>query len=106
MGENEVERPWNTIQIELLDEEARVPDLTPPAAAHEAPELVLQRASPPRRHLLQRPEPVQIVVGCHKLLHPRPAQGPDQLLLEIGVAHIETETLEVSAREIDAEPRP
>jgi hypothetical protein len=103
MGEDAVERPRNMIEIERLDKEAGVPDLAPSAAAQEPMKLLLDGAVPPRLHLLERPKPVEIVVGPKDLLDPRRTERAYQLLLQIGDAHEEAEPLHVRTREPGAE---
>lgn len=56
MSKHQVKRPGHLGEIERLDEQARVSDLPPAAAAHPAPELLLPGPSSPRRLLLERAE--------------------------------------------------
>jgi len=103
VGEDAVERPGDAVEIERIDEQARVPDLAPSTAAHETPELLFYGAAAPCRHLLEGPKPVEIVIGPKDLLDPRRAERAYQLLLQIGDAHEEAEPLHVRARELGAE---
>lgn len=103
MGEDAVERPGNVVEVERVDEEAGVPDLPPAAAAHEPAKLLLGGAIAPRRHLLKRPKPVEIVVSPKDLLDPRRTERAYQLLLQIGDADEEAEPLHVRARELGAQ---
>ena len=103
MGEDAVEWSRDMVEVERLDEEAGVPDLAPSAAAQEPVKLLLGGAIAPRRHLLERPKPVEIVVGPKDLLDPRRTERAYQLLFQIGDAHEEAEPLHVRARELGAE---
>jgi hypothetical protein len=103
MGEDAVEWSRDMVEVERLDEEAGVPDLAPSAAAQEPMKLLLDGAVPPRRHLLERPKPVEIVVRPKDLLDPRRTERAYQLLLQIGDAHKEAEPLHVRTREPGAE---
>jgi hypothetical protein len=103
MGEDAVERRGNMVEVERLDEEPGIQDLAPSAAAQEPVELLFAGAIAPRRHLLQRPKTVQIVVGPKDLLDPRRTERADQLLLQVGDAHEEAEPLHVRTREPGAE---
>ena len=104
MGEYPVERAGHTGEVERLGQETGVPDLAASAAAQEPVELLLDGAVPPRGHLLERPKPVQIVVGSKDLLDPWRTERADQLLLQIGDAHEEAEPLEVRSRKPGTEP--
>ena len=51
-----VKRPRHLGELKRLDEQARVSDLPPAAAAHEAPKLLLVGPSLPRSLLLEGAE--------------------------------------------------
>ena len=102
MEEDPVERPRDALEIERVHEQAGVADLAPCAAAHEPPQLLLGGANAPRRHLLECPEPVEIVVGPKDFLDPRRTKRAYQLLLQVGLAYEEAEPLHVRARELVA----
>ena len=104
MGEDAVERPGNTLGFERLDEQSRVPDLPPSAAAHEAAKLIFLRPPSPGRHLLKRAEAVQVVVGAKDLHDPRGSERTDELLLQIGIADVEAEPFHLGTREVAPEP--
>jgi hypothetical protein len=91
------------VEVERFDEEAGVPDLSSTSAAQEPVKLILDGTVTPRRHLLQRPKPVEIIVGPKNLLDARRTERAYQLLLQIGNAHEEAEPLHVRAREPGAE---
>lgn len=103
MGEHLVERARHVGEIERLDEEARVADLAPGAAAQEAPQLLLDGSPLPRGLLLEGAERSQVALRVDDLLHGGGAESADQLLLEIGVAHVEAQPLHLVARELGAE---
>jgi hypothetical protein len=105
MREDSVERSRHAVEIERIDEEAGVPDLAAPAAAHEPPKLLLDRTAAPFRHLLERSKPMEIVVGAENLFDARGADRTDQLLLEIRLAHVEPELLHIRTGEVRAEAR-
>jgi hypothetical protein len=65
IGVVDVERPGDALKIERIDEEAGIADLATSAAAHEPPELLLGGPTAPLRHLLQRPESMEITVGLN-----------------------------------------
>jgi hypothetical protein len=103
MGEDAIERSRNMVEIERLHEQAGVANLAASAAAHEPPKLLLGGAVAPRRHLLERSKPAEVVVGVEDLFDARRAERTDQLLLEIRDADVEPEVLHVRTRELGAE---
>lgn len=104
MGEDAVERSGNTLGFERLDEQSRVPDLPPSAAAHEAPKLIFFGPPSPGRHLLKRAEAVQVVVGPKDLHDSRGSERTDELLLQVGIADVEAELFHLGTREVAPEP--
>lgn len=89
-----LERTRDSVEVERLDHERRVPGL-PGAAPEEAPKLGLDRLSPPLRLLLEGTEGRQLpALGQHGLDTGR-AECSDQLAFEIGIAGVEAEVLEV-----------
>src|SRR5215216_5119433 len=103
MGKDAVEWPGHAVEVERLDQEPGVPGLAPSAAAHEPPKLLLGAAVAPRRHLLECPETMEIVVRREDLLDAWRPERANQLLLQIGDADVEAEPLHVRARELRAE---
>jgi ubiquinone/menaquinone biosynthesis C-methylase UbiE len=101
-----VERPGHLGGLERLDEIARVANLPPAAAAHEAPELLGVRPSLPSRLLLEGAEGPELSLGVDDPLHGGGAQGPDQLVFQVGDADVEAEPLHLGAIEVGAESRP
>src|SRR5262245_27076814 len=105
MGDDLVQRPGDAVEIEGLDQQARVADLAAAAASHEPPQLLPGGAVAPRRHLLEHPEPAEVAVGGEDVLDTCHAEGPDQLVLEVLDADEEPELLQVDAGEAGAETR-
>src|SRR5205085_6517627 len=99
VGQHAVERARNAIEVQRLDEQPRVTQLSPVGTAEEAPQLPLDVAAPPGRLLLEGSEWTEIPVGVEHLFHACGAECSDQLVLEIGDADVETESLHVRPRE-------
>ena len=106
MGEHPVERPWDPGEIERVDEEARVADLPPAAAAHEAPKLLLGRSPLPRGLLLEGAEGAKLALSVDDLLHGGSAESADQLVLQIRDAHVEAKSFQLVAGQVRAESGP
>jgi hypothetical protein len=88
------------VEVERFDEDAGVPDLSSTSAAQEPVKLILDGAAAPRRHLLERPKPMEIVVRPKDLLDPRRTERAYQLLFQIADAYEEAEPLHVLACEL------
>src|SRR5438477_6539829 len=106
MSKHQVERPRHLGQIERLDEQTRIPDLATAAAAHEAPELLLGGPSLPRRLLLKGAEGSKVSLSFDDLFDGVGAESADQLVLQVGVAHVEAELFHVGPGEAGAETGP
>jgi MFS transporter, DHA2 family, multidrug resistance protein len=104
VGEHALQRPGHPREIDGLDEKARVPDLSPAAAAHEAPKLLCRGPFSPRGLFLERAERPKIALCLDDPDDLLGAECANQLVLEIGDAHVEAERLHVRAREAGAEP--
>jgi len=104
--EDQVERPRHLGEIERIDEETRVADLPPPAAAHEAPKLLFGGPSLPRGLLLEGAEGSQLALSADDLFDGGGAESADQLVLQVCVAGVETQLLHLDAREAGAEAGP
>ena len=78
-------------------------NLAAPVGAEEPSELFLRRPYSPLRLALKRAEGLQFVLGLDDPLHDRDAQRSDQLVFEVGDAHVKTETFQVRAHEVGAE---
>jgi hypothetical protein len=100
MSEDLVKWPRDALEIERIDEEAGVPDLAPSAATHESPKLLVGAATTPRRHLLKRPKAMEVTVGLENFFDSLRTERPDQLILQILVAHVEAELLQLGTREV------
>jgi hypothetical protein len=98
-----VEGPRYLREVKRLDEQARVADLPPSAAAHEAPELFLDAPSLPCSLLLEGPESSKITLSVDDRFHLRAAECPDQLLLQVRNTNVEAESFKVDATEGGAE---
>jgi hypothetical protein len=90
-------------EIKRVDEQTRVAELPAAAASHEAAKLLLSRSSLPRRLLLERAEGSKVSLSVHNLLDGGGAESADQLVLQVGDAHVETERFHVGASEVGAE---
>jgi hypothetical protein len=103
MSEHLLERPRHLAEIKCLDEEAGVSDLPPAAAAHEAPELLVNRSSLPGRLLLEGAEGPEVSLSGDDLFHGGGAESADQLVLQVCDAHVEAESFQIGPREVGAE---
>ena len=74
--------------------------------SQEAPQLLFDGASVPRRLLLEGAERSQFTLSVHHLFDGDGTEGTDQLVLEVCAAHIETESLHVFAGEVGTEACP
>ena len=70
----------------------------PRAAPEEPPELRLDRTTPPLRLLLKRAKGRELPAPLEHILDTRGPERADQLALEVGVADVEAERLELVAR--------
>jgi hypothetical protein len=100
--EHAVQRAGHAREVEGFDEEARVADLSPAAAAHETSQLLVLRPSTPFRLLLKRAERAEVAMRAHDLLDGLSAKRANQLVLEIRFADVEAEFLHCAARQLDA----
>src|SRR5207245_1525210 len=103
---HQVERPRHLAEIERLDEQPRVSDLPPAAAAHEAPKLLLGGPSLPRSLLLQGAERSELALTVDDLFHGGGAESADQLVLQVCDAHVEAQLFHPVACEVGAEAGP
>jgi len=100
---NTVQRPRHVAEIERLDEQSRVVDLPAAAGAHEAPKLGFGGQPSPGRLVLQSAKRSQVSLSADNPFDGGGSEGADQLILEICVAHVETEAFRVGAAEMSAE---
>jgi hypothetical protein len=101
-----IERSRHVVQVERLDEQTRVPDLPPSAAAHEAAKLRFDGASLPRRLLLKGAEGCKVSLCVNDLFHGGGTKGADQLVLQVCDTDVETESFQIGAREVRTEAGP
>jgi hypothetical protein len=106
MSKYQVKRPRHSGELERIDEQTRVSDLSPAAAAHEAPKLILSGPSLPRSLLLERAEGPELTLSLDDLFHGGGTESADQLVLQVCDAHVETQPLHVGASEVGAEAGP
>src|SRR5215204_3407061 len=92
--------------MQRLDEQARVSDLPASATTHEAPKLLLSGPSLPRRLPLEGAERSKLTLGVEDLFHTGGTERPDQLILQVCDAHVETERFHIGASEVGAEAGP
>jgi hypothetical protein len=101
-----VERPGHLGEVQRVDEQTRVSDLPPAAAAHEASKLLLVGPSLPRRLLLESAEGGKVPLSLDDLFHGGSAERADQLVFQVRDAHVETESFHVGPGEVGAEAGP
>jgi len=106
VSKDQVERPRHSGEVERIDEQACVPDLSAAAAAHEASKLLLVGPASPRRLLLEGAEGFKVSLSADDLFDGGGTEGADQLVLQVGEAHVETESFHVGASEVGAEAGP
>src|SRR5437773_6007983 len=105
-GEHAVEGRRYPIEVQRLDEEARIAGLAPAAAAHEAAQLILDRSSSPLDLFLERSKRRQVSVRLDHFQYAVGSESSDQLGLQVRVAHVETQGFHRCAVEVRAEARP
>jgi hypothetical protein len=103
MGEHLVKRPRHLGELKRLDEQTRVSDLPPPAAAHEAPKLLLLSPALPGSLLLEGAEGPKLTLGVNDPFHGGGTESADQLFLQVCVARVETQVFHIDARKVGAE---
>jgi hypothetical protein len=101
-----VKRPRHVGKLKRLDEQTRVSDLPPPAAAHEAPKLLLVSPALPRRLLLEGAEGPKLALSVNDLFDGGGTESADQLVLQVCVARVETQPFHIDARKVGAEAGP
>ena len=101
-----VERPRYFRQVERVDEQTRVVDLPAAPAAHETPKLLLRLPTSPRRLLLERAERAKLSLTVNELFDGLGTESADELILQIGHAHVETESFQIGASEVGAQAGP
>jgi hypothetical protein len=104
--EHAVERPGHSGEIKRADEQARVETLSAGSGPQETAKLVLGAPSLLRRLLLKNAERSELTLSIDDLFHRGGAEGADQLVLQIGDAHVETERFHLGAGQVGAEAGP
>src|SRR4051794_39802811 len=104
--EHAVERARHPIEVERVDEQARVADLAAAAAAHEPPQLLGVGPPAPRRLPLERADGAELALCVDHRLDRRDADGADQLVLQVGVADVKAEALHLDPCEAVAQAGP
>jgi hypothetical protein len=106
MSKYPIERPGHAGELQRIDQQARVSDLSAAVGADEAPQLLLAAASLPRRLLLEGAERSKLPLGLDDLFHRRETKAADQLVLQVGDADVEAECFHGDATEVSAEAGP
>ena len=106
MSQDTIERPRHAGEVQRVDEQLRVADLPATVGADEAPKLCLAAASSPRRLLLEGAERSKLALGLDDLFHTGGTQAADQLVLQVGDAHVEPEGFQLGAAQVGAEAGP
>jgi hypothetical protein len=86
------------VQVHRPGEQARVPELTPGAAAQEPPQLRRGELTAPLRLPLQAAERAEIALRINERLDPGSAGRADQLVLQILDADVKAQALHVRPR--------
>jgi hypothetical protein len=106
MRKDTIERPRHAGELQRVDQQPRVADLAAAVGANEAPKLRLAAASLPGRLLLEGAERSKLALSVDDLFHTGGAKAADQLVLQIGDAHIEPECFHVGPTEVGTEAGP
>jgi hypothetical protein len=99
-----VQRAGNAIGIECIDEQPSIADLPPRTAAHEAPQLRLDRPLAPLRLMLQRAKWLLIALLGDDRNHGGGAESPDEFVLQVEIAAEESPRFQIAAPGYLAEP--
>jgi hypothetical protein len=103
MRKQAVQRPWYSGEVQVIDKRLCVLALPAADGAHEAPQLLLDVPLLLGWLFLEDTECPQVALGVDDLLHGGGTERADQLLFQVGDAHVETERLHVGASEVAAE---
>ena len=90
-------------EVQRIDEQARVANLPTGAGAHEAPKLLPTRPPPLRWLPLKRTKRTELTLGVDDLFYGSDTKGTDQLVLQIGDAHIEAQPFHLGTSQLRAE---
>ena len=103
MCKDKVQGPRHLSEIQRVDQQGGGLDLPAALGAKEAPQLVLNGSSAPRRLPLERAEGYEVALGVEDLFHRNRTEGADQLVLQVCDAHIETQAFHIRAGEVGPE---
>jgi hypothetical protein len=106
MSQYTIERPRHAGEIQRVDEQPRVAALAAAVGADEAPKLLLAAPCSPRRLPLERAERSKLTLGLDNSFHTGGTKAADQLVLQVGDAHVEPEGLHLGATEVGTEAGP
>jgi hypothetical protein len=106
MSKQTIERPRHAGELQRVDQQPRVADLAAAVGADEAPKLRLAAASLPGRLPLEGVERAKLTLSLDDLFHTGGTKAADQLVLQVGNAHIEPECLHLGATEVGAKAGP
>lgn len=87
-------------KIERVDEEASIADLPTSTAAHEASKLGFDPLPSPRRLLLESTEGGEVALGVQDFLDGGSTKSPDQLILQVHDAQVESQAFQIDSREL------
>jgi hypothetical protein len=102
MRKHKIERPGHLREIQGVDQQGRVLDLSAAARPHEAPKLLNIGPCLLRGLLLERSEGSKLTLRVDDLFHRGDSESPDQLVLQVCDAHVEPECLHVGPSEVGA----
>jgi hypothetical protein len=106
LGKDTIERPGHAGELQRVDQQPGVADLAAAVGADEAPKLRLAAPSLPGRLPLERAERSKLALSVDDLFHTGGAKAADQLVLQVGDAHIEPEGFHVGPTEVGTEAGP
>lgn len=106
VSEDAVQRARHPVELKSPNEQRGVPCLPTAPGAHETPELVLDRSPPLRGLPLEDSERGEFPLRLYHDLYGLRPEGTDQLVLQVGIAHVEAEGLHVCAGDVRTETGP
>jgi hypothetical protein len=106
VSQHAVEGPRHSFKIQRPDELGSRLDLPAALGAEEAPELFLVAPSSPGGLVLEGAERVEFTLCLEHLFHGGGAERADQLILQVCLADVETESFHAGPSEVGAEAGP
>jgi hypothetical protein len=106
MSKQTIYRLRHARELQRVDQQPRVPELAAAVGAEEAPKLLLAGPSSPGRLPLERAKRSKLTLRLDDLFHTGGTKAADQLVLQIGDAHIEPECLHLGPTEVGTEAGP